>query len=178
MPRIPSAYAGGMPADVIAAIIAAALAIVGLFGIVIPVLPGSITILVGLFVWAIWGGSGWAWGALVIGGIPLVVGMVSGWILTKRGLDRKAIPGWPILVAVAVGIVGMFVLPALGLPIGFVIGLVVAEFVRLKDWREALDTSWAAMKTLGLGMLIELACAMFAIAVLTVSMLAHFFSGA
>lgn len=167
-----------MPADVIAAIIAAVLAIVGVIGIIVPVLPGSITILIGLLVWAIWGGSGWAWAAFVIGGIPLIAGMISGWVLTKRGLDKREIPNWPILVGVGAGIVGMFVLPALGLPIGFVVGLVVAEYVRLKDWRQALDTSWSAVKTLGLGMIIELCCAFFAIAVLSISMLAHFLTGA
>lgn len=163
-----------MSADVIAAIIAGVLAIVGVIGIVVPVLPGSITIFVGMLVWAIWGGSGWSWGALIIGGIPLLIGMISGWILTKRGLDKREIPGWPIWVGVAAGIVGMFVLPVLGLPIGFVIGLIAAELVRLQDWRKALDTSWVAIKSLGIGMLIELTCAFFAIAVLTISMLGHF----
>lgn len=167
-----------MTPDVIAAIIAAVLALVGVVGIVVPVLPGSITILVGLLVWAIWGGSGWAWSAFALGGAVVLVGMVSGWVLTKRGLDRRSIPGWPIWVAIAAGIVGFFALPVLGLPIGFVIGLVIAELVRLKDWREALDTSWTAVKSLGLGMIIELACAFFALAVLSITMLAHFLTGA
>lgn len=167
-----------MAPDVIAAIVAVLLAIVGIIGIVVPVLPGSITILVGLLVWAIWGGSGWAWTAFAIGGVVLVAGMVSGWILTKRGLDKREIPGWPVWVGIAAGIVGMFALPALGLPIGFVVGLVASEFIRLKDWRRALDTSWAAVKTLGLGMLIEFTCACIAIGLLTISMLAHFLTGA
>ena len=163
-----------MTPDVIAAIIAVVLAVVGVVGIIVPVLPGSVTILVGLLVWAIWGGSAWSWAALVLGGIPLVAGMISGWVLTKRSLDKRQIPAWPIWVGVGAGIVGMFVLPALGLPIGFVIGLVAAEFIRLKDWRQALDTSWSAVKTLGLGMLIELSCAMLAIGVLSITLLGHF----
>lgn len=166
-----------MTPDVIAAIVAVVLVIIGLVGIVVPVLPGSITILVGLLVWAIWGGSGWSWTAFGVGGIAVLVGMISGWALTKRGLDRRGIPGWPVLVGVGAGIVGFFALPVLGLPIGFVIGLVIAELVRLKDWRAALDTSWTAVKSLGIGMIIELACAFFAVAVLSITMLAHFLTG-
>lgn len=167
-----------MAPDVIAAIIAGVLAVVGILGIILPILPGSITILIGLLVWAIFAGSGWSWAALAVGGIPLLIGMISGWILTKRGLDKREIPNWPIIVAALAGIVGILVIPVLGLPIGFVIGLIVAEYVRLKDWRAALDTSWIAIKSLGIGMIIELACAFFAVAVLAVSMLVHFLTGA
>ncbi|GGA57689.1 membrane protein [Pseudoclavibacter endophyticus] len=167
-----------MAPDVIAAIVAGILAIVGVLGIILPVLPGSITVLIGLLVWAIWGGSGWAWAAFAIGGVPVLIGMISGWVLAKRGLDKRKIPNWPVLVAAGAGIVGLFVIPLLGLPIGFIVGLVVAEYFRLGDWKQALDTSWVAMKSLGLGMLIELACAFFAFMVLAISILVHFATGA
>ncbi|MGO2111247.1 MAG: DUF456 domain-containing protein [Pseudoclavibacter sp.] len=166
-----------MAPDVIAAIIAGVLALVGFLGIIIPVLPGSITIVVGLLVWAIFGGSWWSWGALIVAGIPLLIGMISGWILTKRGLDRREIPNWPIIIAAVAGLVGFFVIPVLGLPIGFVVGLVIAEYFRLDDWRKALDTSWIAIKSLGIGMLIELACALFGMLVLAISIIMHFATG-
>lgn len=130
----------------------------------------------GLIVWGIWG-SGWAWLAVGIGLLLTGTGMFSGWILAKRGLDAREIPNWPIVVGAVTGIVGMFVLPALGLPIGFLAGLVVCEYIRLRDWREALSTSWTTTKALGIGMLIEFACACLALFVLGVSILGHFAFG-
>ena len=64
---------------------------------------------------------------------------------------------------------GMFVLPGFGLPIGFVLGLLLAEWYRMRDFRKAAATSWETVKALGVGILIELGCAMLAVAVLAVS---------
>lgn len=163
-----------LSAPVVAAIVAALLAVVGVAGIVLPVLPGSITIAAGLLVWAIWGGSSGGWIAFGVGLVFVLAGMLAGWVLTKRNLDGRGIPGWPVLVGVAAGVLGMFVLPALGLPIGFVLGLFLAELVRLREFREAVRTSWLAIRTLGLGMLIELGCAAVAGALLTVSIVTRF----
>ena len=151
------------------AVIAVLLCLVGLAGIIIPVLPGSITIGGALLIWAIWGESGWGWWAFGIGAVFLAAGAVSGMVLTKRGLDRREIPTWPILVGLACGVVGAFVLPALGLVIGFVVGLLVAEYARVKEFSKALETSWVAIKSVGIGMLIELGCAMVATSLLTLS---------
>lgn len=165
-----------MAPDVIAAIAAVLLALVGIVGIIVPVLPGSITVAIALLVWAIFGG-GWAWLFFAVGVVIVGGGMISGWVLTKRGMDAKEIPNWPVLVGAAAGVVGIFVIPAFGLPIGFMIGLVISEYIRLKDWREALSTSWIAAKSLGIGMLIEFSCATFALFLLGVSIAGHFALG-
>src|SRR5690625_7396766 len=62
---------------------------------------------------------------------------------------------WPVLVGLASGIVGIFVIPFLGLPIGFLIGLYVSEALRLQDWSKAITSAWVAIKALGVGILIE-----------------------
>lgn len=156
-------------AEIAAAVVAVLACLIGLTGIVIPVLPGSITVGAGLLVWAIWGASSWGWWAFGVGAVFLAVGATSGLVLTKRGLDRKEIPTWPILVGLLGGIIGTFLLPALGLVIGFVAGLLLAEYLRVKDFKLALDTSWVAIKSVGIGMIIELGCAMLATSLLTVS---------
>lgn len=157
--------------EILIAVLAVLLCLVGLAGIILPVLPGSITIAVALLVWALWGASGWGWWAFGVGAVFLVAGTTAGLVLTKRGLDRRQIPNWPILVGLACGIVGAFVLPALGLVVGFVAGLLVAEYLRVRNLGEALQTSWVAIKSVGVGMIIELACAMVATSLLTVSIL-------
>ena len=66
---------------------------------------------------------------------------------------------------------GVFVLPGFGLPIGFAVGLLLAEWWRLRDLRQAASTSWATIKALGVGILVELGCAMLATSILAVSIL-------
>jgi len=159
----------GVTPEIIAAVVAGALALVGLAGIVFPVLPGSITVGVGALVWAIWGASGWGWIAFGVIAVLLIIGATSSWLLTGRSLQRHEVPKWPIVFGLALGVVGMFVLPGFGLPIGFAVGLLAAEWFRVRDLRKALTTSWATIKALGLGILIELGCAMVAVGVLAVS---------
>lgn len=160
-----------MTAELIAALVAVALALVGLAGIVLPVLPGSLAVGIGVLVWAIWGGSPWGWVAFGLGALLLALGALSSWLLTGRSLQTRKVPKWPVVVGLAAGVVGLFVLPGLGLPIGFVLGLLVAEWYRLRDLRAAVDTSWATVKALGLGILVELSCAMLAVILLAASIL-------
>ncbi|MEL4356571.1 MULTISPECIES: DUF456 domain-containing protein [unclassified Luteococcus] len=153
------------------AVAVALLALIGLCGIIVPALPGSLTVGLGALVWAIWGNSSWGWIAFGIAAVLLVIGMASSALLTKRDLDRREIPQWPVFVGLACGLVGAFVLPALGLPIGFVVGLLCAELVRVRDVGQALSTSITAIKAIGTGMLVELSCAMTATAVLGASVI-------
>ena len=110
--------------------------------------------------------------AVQLGGVALVlllIGGISSWLLTGKSLQQRQVPKWPITVGLLLGIVGMFVLPGFGLPIGFVLGLLLAEWYRMRDFRQAAATSWETVKALGVGILIELGCAMVAVAVLAVS---------
>lgn len=158
-----------MSIEVIAAVVAVSLALLGLVGVVFPVLPGSITVGVGALVWALWGGSLWGWIAFGVAAVLLVAGALSSWLLTGRSLQQRQVPKWPIAVGLLLGIVGMVVLPGFGLPIGFVIGLLLAEWYRVRSLRGAVTTSWATIKALGLGIIVELLCAMTATVVLAAS---------
>ena len=147
---------------IVAGIVAAVLIVVGIGGIIVPVLPGSPLVAIGLLVWAIFAGDPWVWGLCAIGIIAVIAGMTSGLILTSRGLKRDEIPGRTVTIAIIAGIIGFFVLPAFGLPIGFILGLVGAEYYRQRDWSEAGKSSISTLKSLGIGLIIELGCALFA----------------
>ena len=162
-----------MPAELVA-VIAVVLAVVGTAGIVVPVLPGSLTVAAALLVWAIWGGSPWGWIAFGVGLTLLAVGGSASWFLTGRTLARREIPQWPIIVGVVAGVVGLFLLPGLGFVIGFVLGVVASEFARVRDVRQAVATSWHMVKAVGLGMLVELGCAVLALSVLAASVITRF----
>lgn len=153
------------------ATLVALLSLVGLCGIVVPALPGSLTIGVGALLWAIWGSSTWGWIAFGVCAVLLAIGMASSAFLTQRDLKTREIPQWPVLVGIGCGLVGAFVLPALGLPIGFVIGLFGAELYRVKSPGKALSTSVVALKAIGTGILLELCFGMLAVAILATNVL-------
>lgn len=101
--------------------------------------------------------------AFGIAAVLLLIGAVSSWLLTGRPLQQREVPKWPVVVGV---VAGVFVLPGFGLPVGFALGLLLAEWYRLRAFRKAVATSWATLKALGPGTLVELSCAMVAVALL------------
>ena len=158
----------------IVSIITGLLLIVGVVGIVVPVLPGSITILGGLLLWAIVVGGPTGWVVFAVGGLLLLAGMAATYVLTGRTLKRHRIPNRSVIIGLVAGIVGMFLLPGFGLLIGFVVGLFVAEYLRVRDVQVALRTSWQAIKATGFGMLVELTCATLAVTTWVIGLFVHF----
>lgn len=148
--------------------------IVGLTGIVVPVLPGTITIAIATLVWAIVIGGWPAWIVFAIVLVLSAIGMTTSYVLTGRKLHAAEVPMWPIYVGIAAGIVGFFVIPLLGLPIGFVLGLCVSEAVRQKDIAKGLNSAWIAVKALGVGIMIEFSLAMLSTIVFAVGVVVHF----
>jgi uncharacterized protein YqgC (DUF456 family) len=135
--------------------------LVGVAGIIIPVLPGSILIALGLLAWAVWGGAGTTgWVVFGIGVVLVLAGMAASAVLTGRKLKQHSIPGRSVVTGLVFGVVGMFLIPVVGLVIGFAAGLLLSELHRTRAWRTAVTSSWAALKATGLGMIVEfgLAC--------------------
>lgn len=147
---------------------------VGLAGIVVPVLPGTITIVVATLVWAIVIGGPVAWTCFGIVLVLGIAGMCANYFITGRSLKRNEVPTWPILVGLAAGIVGIFVIPFAGLLIGFVLGLYVAEAIRLQDWHKGLTSAWVAIKALGIGFAVELALALASTLTFAIAVTVHF----
>ena len=100
--------------------------------------------------------------------------MTANYVITGRSLKKHEVPTWPILVALASGIVGIFVIPFLGLIIGFLLGLYVAESIRQQDWSGGLKTSWVAIKALGIGFAVELVLALGSTLAFAIAIVAHF----
>lgn len=135
--------------------------LVGVAGTVIPILPGSILIGLSLLAWAIWGGAGTAgWVVFAVGIVFVLAGMAASAVLTGRKLREHRIPSRSVVIGLAAGVVGLFVIPVVGLFVGFAAGLLFSELLRTRNFGTATATSWAALKATGLGMLVEfgLAC--------------------
>lgn len=140
---------------------------VGLAGIVVPVIPGVILIGAAVVVWAVDTGGALAWG-LAAGAIAvLALGFVVKYSVPHRRLKEAGVPRRTIVVGALLGVVGFFVIPVLGLFVGFVGGVWLAESGRLGSG-QAWPSTKTALKATGLSILIELASGLIATAIFIV----------
>lgn len=127
---------------------------VGLVGILVPILPGSILVLGAVLVWSIDVGGTTAWAVSAVVTAILVVGGVVKYLVPNRRLKSVGVPSSTQWAGAAVGIVGFFVIPVVGLFVGFVLGVYAAERHRVGS--DAWPSTKAALRAVGLSILIEM----------------------
>ena len=138
--------------------------IVSAAGIIVPILPGTVLALGALLVWAILTGGG-AWAAFAVMALILGLGQVLRYLLPHKSMTEAGVPGRSILFGGLAAIVGFFAIPVVGVVIGFLGGVYLAEHIRLRDWARARDSTWIAMRATGFSILIELAALLLAASV-------------
>ena len=148
------------PADIVASVVI----LIGLAGIVVPILPGTVLIAVAVVVWAVVTGGPTAWTGAAIVVILLAVGFVVKFAVPHRRLKDAGVPTSTLVVGGLLGLVGFFVIPVAGLFLGFIAGAWLAEARRLGTSR-AWPSTKAALQATGLSIMIELASALLAAAV-------------
>ena len=144
-------------------VICAVAILIGLLGIVVPVLPGVVIIAGALVLWAYSTNTGLAWGIAWSGLVILAIGFVIKYAVPHRRLKNAGVPRRTLVMGAAFGIIGFFVIPVIGLFIGFVGGVWLAESGRLGR-SLAWPSTKAALKATGLSILIELASGLLAAA--------------
>lgn len=151
-----------MDAQIIWTVVCGLAIAVGAAGVIIPVLPGSLLVGAALLAWAFATASPVGWIVFAVGGVCVGAGMLSSAILTGRTMKRRQIPGVSVGAGLALGIVGFFIVPVVGLLLGFAVGLFLAELARQRALKPAVSSSLAALKATGLGMVAEFAFASLA----------------
>ena len=145
----------------VATLIAAVLVAIGLVGILVPILPGSILVVAGILVWAISVGGTTAWTVFAVSTTLIAVGAVVKYVIPGRSLQVAGIPASTQWFGVALGVVGFFVVPVVGLFIGFVLGIYLAELRRVGS-AQAWPSTVHSLKAVGVSILIELVAAVAA----------------
>ncbi|HET7735124.1 MAG TPA: DUF456 domain-containing protein [Nocardioidaceae bacterium] len=145
--------------------------LLGLAGIVVPVLPGALLILVAVIVWAAVVGSGTAWAVAGAASVFLLIGAVVKYTVPGRRLEAAGVPRTSIVIGGLLGIIGFFLIPLIGLFVGFLVGVYLAEVRRLGQ-SSAWPSTKAAVKAAGLSILIELASGLLAAAAFIVGVVA------
>ena len=137
---------------------------VGVVGVVVPVLPGTLLVLGAILVWTIYEGGGTAWAVFAVAAIVIGLGVVVKYAVPGRRLKEVGIPGSTMALGAVLGVVGFFVIPVVGLPLGFVLGVYLAELSRVGG-SAAWPATVHALKAVGLSMLIEFTASLLAAAV-------------
>ncbi|MGN0065491.1 MAG: DUF456 domain-containing protein [Nocardioides sp.] len=138
--------------------------LIGMLGIIVPVIPGVLLIAGGIAVWAWQVGGVEAWVYFAVAAVALVVGQVVKYLLPGRQLSSGGIPSSTLWIGAAGAAIGFFVIPVVGMFVGFPLGVYLAEHLRLGK-EEAWPATKLALKAVGFSILIELASAVVAAAV-------------
>jgi uncharacterized protein YqgC (DUF456 family) len=134
----------------------------GLLGVVLPVLPGVLLILGAILFWAFQVGTTTAWSVFGLAALVIAVTQVAKYVLPGRRLATSGVPSSTLAVGAVVGIVGFFVVPVVGLFLGFVLGVYAAEYRRLGSHATAWPSTKVALRAVGLSVAIEMFGAMVA----------------
>ena len=127
------------PLSIVVLVITFLLALVGLIGTVLPVIPGTILIFAGALLYAFVDGfQVVGWPTLVVLGILTVVATTADLWASSVGAKIGGASGWSVVIGLLAGLVGLVVFNLPGAIIGAILGVLLTEIVRLGDWKQAL----------------------------------------
>lgn len=129
----------------------------GLVGIVVAAIPGLILVWGAVAVWAFVEKTALAWVVLAIATVLTIGGQIVKYTVPGRRLRDAGVPRRSLIFGALLGLIGFFLIPVVGLVLGFVFGVYLAEQIRIKEHREAWSNTKHAIKAAGLSILIEMA---------------------
>jgi uncharacterized protein len=138
----------------------------GLIGVVLPFIPGVVVVgtaaIVSTFVLGITP-AGWLMVATI--GLITLGGAGASLILpARRGLKGGAARS-SLALGAAIGLVGFFAIPVVGMPLGALGGLYLGELNRHGDRTQAWASTLDVLKAYGIGVLVEFAAAIAIVAI-------------
>jgi len=130
--------------------------LVGLIGIAVPVLPGLLLVWAAVLVWALAIQSTAGWVVLAIATALALSGFLLQYLVPGRRLRLAGVTTSTTVAGAALAVVGFFVIPIIGAFVGFVLGVYLAERVKLGTHVAAWPSTKHALKAIALSMGIEL----------------------
>ncbi len=155
--------------------LAVAFILVGIVGIIVPILPGMLLVWFTVVVYA-WrtGFEAVGWPTLIfITLIALVAGLSNIWLpllgAKKTGAAKRA-----MFLGVVGAILGTFFipLPLLGTVIGYALGVFLGEFLKQRDLKLAFRASLGGVAGWGISTIVEICAAIFILVVFVIQVLA------
>jgi uncharacterized protein len=134
----------------------------GIVGIVVPMIPGALLVWAAILVWALAVNSTAGWTVLAGATLAISAGQVVKYLVPGRRLRDADVPRRSIVTGLMAAVIGFFVIPIVGLFIGFPLGVYVEERRRLGRHDGAWVSTRHAVKAVGLSVLIELTATLLA----------------
>lgn len=144
--------------ETLVTIAAALVMVIGLIGVIVPVLPGLGLIWAAALGYALlagWGSSGpWLFALITLLGLS---GMAAEFWVTAAGAKVGRASLWSLVVGVGLALVGLVVFNVVGAAVGLIAGVLLYEYFRLKDWRQAANAAAGTAAGCGLSFGVKLA---------------------
>jgi uncharacterized protein len=137
--------------------------LIGLAGVVVPFLPGLALVWGGVLLWAVLRHDALGWATLAVATALLAAGTIAKYLLPGRRLREAGVPWSSLFLGGVLGVVGFFVIPVVGAVLGFVLGVYLAERVRLGG-PAAWPATRRALGAVGWSMAIELTAGLLIVA--------------
>ncbi|MFE7778410.1 DUF456 domain-containing protein [Streptomyces sp. NPDC057445] len=128
----------------------------GLFGVLIPGVPGTWLVWAGVLWWSVQVQTTLAWWVLIGSTMLLMVTQMVVWQLGPRRIRGVGITRRMALFAGLGALAGFVLLPVVGAVVGFVGGVYWCERLRLGGHGEAVASTRTVMRAAGTSILVEL----------------------
>lgn len=138
----------------------------GLIGTLLPVIPGLPVVWGAALVYGLVAGferTGTVAFTLIT--VVAALGMVAAFVLPHRRVAASGVPRSTVVAGLVGGIIGFFVIPVIGLPIGAIAAVMAKETARTSDTSAAWATTKNMIVGFGLGVLLELSAALAVVAI-------------
>ena len=146
----------GATSGATATTLAGLIMLIGLVGVVVPFLPGLALVWGGVLLWAVLRHDNLGWATLAVATVLFAVGTIAKYLLPGRKLRDAGVPWSTLLLGGALGVVGFFVVPVIGAVLGFVLGIYLAERLRLGRSGSAWPSTRSTLAAVGWSIAIEL----------------------
>jgi len=132
---------------------------VGIVGTLVPVLPGLVLVWLAGLIWTIFDGADTThWIIFSVMTAFFLVGIGLSFYLPAKSAKSDSSPKWTMLISTFFAVIGFFVIPIIGVAIGFIFGVFVCHLIASREFHKTLRTTGKTLKALGLVSLFQFAC--------------------
>lgn len=135
---------------------------VGLAGIVVPVLPGGLLVIAAIGVWAFVENTTVSWVTFGVAAAVFIAAEIIKYTWPVKRLRQAQVRTSVLVIGALAGFIGFFVIPVIGLLIGFVAGVFGAELAMRRNLTRAWASTVHALKGVALSVGVELTGALLA----------------
>lgn len=132
---------------------------IGIIGTIIPFIPGLALVWFAGAIWAYFdGGDGLRMSLLAVMTLFAIGGYVAQFLLPAAAASIDSPPKNTLLLGGLTGLIGFFVIPVIGAPIGFMAGVFASYFLNYGDATRAWTSTLRTAVAFGWAMIIQVFC--------------------